>query len=72
MTGAVVGNVMLAARMPSNDKPAPTLNRAETRGMAAAISEPNMKSNSSSAQPRPIASERVSLFVWPMLPAPPP
>jgi len=44
MVGAVVGNVMPAAMMPSSDSPAPTLHSADSSGIAAAISEPNMNS----------------------------
>ena len=69
MVGAVVGNVIADARIPSRDRPAPTLNSADTSGIAAAISEPNMNSSSASAQIRPISSEVVSLVCWPMLPA---
>ena len=40
--------------------------------MAAVISEPNMNSSRISAQPRPMASEVLSLLVWPIWPAPAP
>ncbi len=45
MVGAVVGNVIAAASRPSRDRPAPTLKIADTSGIAAAISEPNMNSS---------------------------
>ncbi len=38
------------ASRPSSDRPAPTLNRADTSGIAAATSEPNMNSSRISAQ----------------------
>ena len=68
----MVGNVIAAASRPSTDSPAPTLNSAETSGMAAAITDPNMNSSSASAQARPMTSELVSLVCWPMFPAPAP
>ncbi len=45
---------------------------AESSGMAAATSEPNMNSSRISAQPRPMSSDVVSLVVWPIWPAPAP
>ena len=69
MVGAVVGNVIADASRPSSDRPAPTLNKADTSGIAAAISDPNMNSSSASAQISPMSSEVVSLVCWPMLPA---
>ena len=57
MVGAVVGKVMAEARTPSSDRPASTLKIAVTSGMAAATSEPNMNSSSSSAQASPITSD---------------
>ena len=70
--GAVIGKVITAASRPTSDSPAPTLNRADTSGMAAAMNEPNMASSNSSAKLSPMISERRSSLVWPMLPALPP
>jgi hypothetical protein len=72
IVGAVVGNVIAAASTPSKDSPAPTLKIADTSGIAAATTEPNMNSSRISAQPRPISSDVVSLVFCPISPAPPP
>ena len=50
MVGAVVGNVTTAASSPSSASPASTEKTADTSGIAAATSEPNMASSSNSAQ----------------------
>jgi hypothetical protein len=72
MVGAVVGNVTAAAISPSSASPAVTLKIADTSGIAAATSEPNMISNSTSARLRPMTSDFRSWVVCPIWPAPPP
>ena len=72
MVGAVVGKVLAAASSPSSESPAPTLKIADSSGIAAAISEPNMNSSSTSAQARPMISDFRSWVTCPICPAPPP
>ena len=72
MVGAVVGNVISRASSPSSARPDSTLKMAETSGMAAATSEPNMASSSTSAQASPMTSDLMSLVFWPISPAPAP
>ena len=72
MVGAVVGKVTAEASIPSRESPAPTLKIADSSGIAAAISEPNMNSSRISAQARPMTSDFRSLVTWPICPAPPP
>jgi hypothetical protein len=57
IVGAVVGKVNAAASRPTSDRPAPTLKIAETSGIAAAMTEPNMNSSSTSAHDRPMTSD---------------
>ena len=72
IVGAVVGNVVADASSPSSESPALTANTADSSGTAAASTEPNMNTSSSSAQPRPMASEARSLVFCPISPAPAP
>ena len=72
MVGAVVGNVTPRPAARAARARRPTLNTAEMSGMAAVMSEPNMNTSRSRAQPRPMASEVVSLVFWPIWPAPAP
>ena len=72
MVGAVVGNVTTLASSASSASPDSTLKMAATSGIAAAISDQNMISSSTSAQASPMASDLVSLVVWPISPAPAP
>ena len=69
IVGAVVGKVRTEVSRPSRDRPAPTLKTADTSGIAAAMSEPNMNSSRRRPHPRPISSDVVSLCVAPMLAA---
>ena len=68
----MVGNVISRASRPSSASPDSTLKIADSSGIAAATSDPNMASSSTSAQPSPIASDLMSLVCCPISPAPPP
>ena len=72
IVGAVVGNVTAAASSPSSESPATTLKIADSSGIAAVISEPNMSSSSTSAQDRPMISDFRSSVCCPISPAPAP
>ena len=72
MVGPVVGNVTTLASSASSASPASTLKMAETSGIAAAISDQNMISNSTSAQASPMTSDLMSLCFCPISPAPAP
>ena len=72
MVGAVVGNVITRVSSASSASPDSTLKIADTRGIAAATSEPNMISSSTSAQVRPMTSDVRSLVCCPIWPAPAP
>ena len=72
MVGAVVGNVTNRASSPSSASPASTEKTADTSGIAAATSEPNMASSSNSAHDRPMTSDFTSLVCCPISPAPAP
>ena len=70
MVGAVVGNVTTRASSASSASPESTLKIADTSGIAAAMSEPNMISSSTSAHARPMTSDVRSLVCCPIWPAP--
>ena len=72
MVGAVVGNVTTRARSPSSASPASTLKIADTSGIAAAISEPNMNSSRTRARASPMTSDDRSPVLCPISPAPAP
>ena len=72
MVGAVVGKVITAASRPTSARPAPTLKIADSSGIAAVITEPNISRSSISAQTRPMISDFRSWVTWPICPAPPP
>ena len=72
MVGAVVGNVIAEDSTPSSDSPDSTLKMADTSGIAAAISDPNMNSSSNSAHVSPITSDFRSWLTLPICPAPAP
>ena len=72
MVGAVVGNVITRASSPSSASPDSTLKIADTSGIAAAMSEPNMISSRTSAQASPMTSDVRSLVCCPICPAPAP
>ena len=72
MVGPVVGTVTTLASSASSASPASTLKMAETSGIAAAISDQNMISSSTSAQASPMTSDLMSLVFWPISPAPAP
>ena len=61
MVGAVVGNVITRVSSASRASPDSTLKIADTSGIAAAMSETNMISSSTSAQVRPMTSDVRSL-----------
>ena len=72
MVGPVVGTVTTLASSASSASPASTLKMADTSGIAAATSDQNMISRSTSAQASPMTSDLVSLVFWPISPAPAP
>jgi hypothetical protein len=72
IVGAVVGNVIACASSPSSARPLSTLKIADTSGIAAAISEPNISNSSTRASARPMASDFTSFELEPICPAPAP
>ena len=70
--GPVVGIVTTLASSASSASPASTLKIAATSGIAAATSDQNMISSSTSAQASPMTSDLVSLVFWSISPAPAP
>ncbi len=70
--GAVVGKVITEASKPTRASPANTLNNADSNGITAATTDPNMNSSNTNAHDKPMISDARSSVVCPICPAPPP